>query len=447
MTQEKKLEESELKESELKNSEIEEEEDEDEDLSQERKIHADIGDREVQALYNKYKKGRLNVQPDFQRHFVWDEKKSSRLIESALLGIPLPVVYLSEDNDGKNSVIDGQQRLTSFFYFIDGNFKLSGLKVFRELNRKKYSEISEEYQEKINECEIRTITFSKESDSNLKFEIFDRLNSGSVALNAQELRNCVYRGSYNDLLRKLSRDKEFIKLMEFDEPHKRMWDVELVLRFSTFYFQGYLNYPSQMKRFMNDEMEKRSISDDDAKALTFAFKQAVSLCYSMLGENAFLRFVSGDDNDKNGGWLSEKFNTSLYEILMWSFARVEKNAVMSKLDAIREAFIDLMTSDKEFMDSIEKGTNAKNKVVTRFDKWRMALDKILEDNQPRCFSRQIKEELYEQNPTCQLCGNRIISVDDAAVDHIEQYWLGGKTIPENARLTHRYCNAARPRKE
>lgn len=428
-----------------------ENEDEKDNFSQtDRNVLKDVGDPEVKSLHGKHRNGRLNIQPDFQRHFIWDEKKSSRLMESALLGIPLPVVYLSQDNDGKVSVIDGQQRLTSFFNFIDGRFKLSSLNVFDELNGKKFNEIGDDYQEKISECKIRTITFLKESNPDLKFEIFNRLNSGSVALNAQELRNCVYRGSYNDLLRDLSHDKGFVNLMEFNKerkPDKRMRDVEHVLRFSAFYFGNYLKYYPPMKKFMNNEMrERRDISDTDAAKLTSAFMQAVSLSASMFGKNAFLRFIPGNEKDKKGTF-SKKFNASLYDVLMWSLAHYDKNMIMSKLDSIREAFIDLMISDKEFIDSIEKGTSGKSQIEIRFDKWRMTLKEILENNQPRCFSRQFKGKLYEQDPTCQLCGNRISSVDDAAVDHIEQYWLGGKTIPENARLTHRYCNAARPRKE
>ena len=90
-------------------------EEEDAQLSSERKIYTDKGDPEVESLYGKYKRGKLDIQPDFQRHFVWDTNKSSRLIESALLDIPLPIIYLSEEKDGKEYVIDGQQRLTAFF--------------------------------------------------------------------------------------------------------------------------------------------------------------------------------------------------------------------------------------------------------------------------------------------------------------------------------------------
>jgi hypothetical protein len=134
---------------------------------------------------------------------------------------------------------------------------------------------------------------------------------------------------------------------------------------------------------------------------------------------------------------------------MFSFAKQDKNTVYQNLDSIREGFIDLMTSDEEFITSIEKSTSSVQAVTTRFDKFRLMLQAItgIGRREPRCFSSAIKKELYEQDPTCTICGQRIQGIDDSAVDHIEQYWTGGKTIPENARLTHRYCNWARPRKD
>lgn len=167
-------------------------EEEIEAIPEERKIYTDKEDPEIESLYGKYKRGKLVLQPDFQRYFVWDSAKSSRLIESALLDIPLPVIYLSEGKDGKEYVIDGQQRLTAFFSFIDGkfpdgkDFKLSGLKVYRDLNKKSFKEIDEGHQDKIKYSKLRTITFKKESDTDLRFEIFERLNTGAVSLNDQE---------------------------------------------------------------------------------------------------------------------------------------------------------------------------------------------------------------------------------------------------------------------
>jgi uncharacterized protein with ParB-like and HNH nuclease domain len=120
-----------------------------------RTIGTRSADPEIDSLYGKFKRGKLILQPHFQRQFVWDRAKASRLIESALLAVPLPIVYLAEETDGKESVIDGQQRLTSFFSFIDGrfpsgdSFRLTGLKVLHEINKRSFTELDENLQDKI----------------------------------------------------------------------------------------------------------------------------------------------------------------------------------------------------------------------------------------------------------------------------------------------------------
>ena len=420
------------------------------------KIYTEKGDPEIEGLFGKWKKQKLDIQPEFQRYFVWDKLKSSRLIESALLGIPLPVVYLSEEPDGKIYVIDGQQRLTSFFAFIDGvfpdgsDFKLTGLKVLKDHNRKKFSELDEYTRDAVRGTVIRTITFKKESDPNLKFEIFERLNTGSVPLNTQELRNCIYRGKFNKLIREMASNKEYLELLNITGPDKRMKDIELTLRFCSFYHNTHINYKSPIKNFLNQEMIRFSdISDKDADELRTSFKNAVSIAKSVFGEHAFKRYYKGTQAEPGGYWETKRFNVSLHDVLMDSFARVDKNLVYQNLDQIKEAFIDLMTTDDVFIDAIEIGTSEERKVQRRFDLWRNRLNEILNNKrkEPRCFSNELKRKLFEENPTCQICNNTIQQVDDAAVDHIEQYWLGGKTIPQNARLTHRYCNWSRPRKE
>lgn len=419
-----------------------------------RKIYTDQGDLEIDSLYNKYKRGKLIVQPDFQRHFVWDIEKSSRLIESALLDIPLPVIYLSEGFDAKEYVIDGQQRLTAFFSYIDGvlpdgkEFKLKGLNVLTELNQKTFKDIADELQDKVKYCKIRTIIFRKESVSDLRFEIFARLNKGAVSLNDQELRNCTHRGSYNELLKGLACDSDFLYLLGLKSPDKRMRDVELVLRFAAFYHATYLNYKPPMRVFLNADMDKyKDIKATDEQDLRSAFKNAVAITKSLFDKHAFKRYRRGEDGKPDGYWEPNKFNASLFDIIMVLAAKVDKNRVYSRLDSIREALISLMTDDQEFIDSIEISTSGVQGVRKRFDIWRRTLEGItgIEKKEPRCFSYQLKEFLYKSNSTCAICGQRIHAIDDAAVDHIQQYWMGGQTIPENARLTHRYCNVARSR--
>lgn len=420
-----------------------------------RSIHTKSVDPEVNSLYEKWKRGKLILQSEFQRHFVWDSKKSSRLIESALLSLPLPIIYLAEEPDGKESVIDGQQRLTSFFSFIDGRFpngkpfKLTGLEVFRELARKSFPDLEERLQDKIRYFEVRTITILNNSDSDVKFEIFKRLNTGSVPLNDMELRNCIYRGPYMDLLKKeLAIDSTFRDLIGQKDMDIRMKDIELVLRFASFYHATYLKYQQPMRRFLNMDMDEyRSISDREKIELRDAFKNSVQIIFSLFGNSAFRRFYRGNATDPNGKWEIKKFNASLYDVLMGVFCDKDKNQVYAALDPIREGLINLMTSNEDFIDSILISTSSPEKVRRRFDLARGVVEDILRDYkvQPRCFSAALKQELFERDPTCAICDQRIQLIDDAAIDHIDQYWRGGKTIPENARLTHRYCNLSRSR--
>jgi hypothetical protein len=413
-----------------------------------RKIFTDKSDPKVGSLHSDEQAGDLILAPIFQRRKVWDDKRSSRLVESALLEVPLPVFYLAESPDGTQEVIDGQQRLSALFRFLDNEYALSSLKALPGLNGKHFRDLDRATQKAVKNCTVRVVLFKKESDPNLRFDIFERLNTGAVPLNDQELRNCIYRGAYNDLLVDLSRDPDYMWLMGFAGPEKRFKDVAYVLRFAAFFHAGYLKYNPSMARFLNEDMAKyQHISAKDRKELQSAFKTSLTLVRSLLGKNAFRRYYRGDDQAKDGRWEPKKFNASLFDILMGGFADKEKNQVMAHLDSLREALIVLMTSDQEFVDSIELSTSSKQAIRVRFDKWRQAVDATVESKkQPRCFSRQLKIDLYSRNATCALCDQHIADIDDAAVDHIEMYWLGGKTIPANARLAHRYCNWARPKK-
>ena len=205
-----------------------------------------------------------------------------------------------------------------------------------------------------------------------------------------------------------------------------------------------------MKNFLNNEAEKyRMISKEDEYQLKTAFKNTCQIIRSMLDKNAFKRFRKGDDSHPDGHWEPKQFNASLFDILMYTFTTVDKNIAFQHLDSIREALINLMTDDQDFVDSIELSTSSMQAVTKRFDLWRLALQDVVGvgKKEPRCFSLELKKKLFENNSSCAICGQSIRDIDDSAIDHIKQYWIGGKTIPENARLTHRFCNWARARKE
>ena len=415
-----------------------------------KRVYSEKSDRTIFELSHQNKRGRLKLNPEFQRHYVWDDNTASRLIESVFLEVPIPIIYFAEENNGDYSVIDGQQRLKSLFNFLDNELELKGLQVYRELNGKKYQDLGPDLQNKFENYTIRVIEIRKESHPVVKFEIFERLNRGSFKLNDQELRNCIYRGEYNNLLTELAEDKDFMFLLGLKESHKRMFDRELVLRFLSFYHSTYLKYSSPMKRFFNMDMEKhQNLTPGQEEELRRVFKKAVSMTKSVFGSNAFKRFMPGTERDPNGIWEKVRINQALFDIIMFSFTQYDQNQVVPLADSIREELIWLMTHDQEFIDSILISTSSKDKVYTRFEKWIHALKEVLgaPKKEGRCFALSLKEQLFNANPTCAIDNQRIHTVDDAEIDHVDFYWRGGKTIPSNARLVHRYCNRARGGRE
>ena len=305
-------------------------------------------------------------------------------------------------------------------------------------------------QEKIDNYPLKVVTIHDDkSDPNLKFSIFERLNKGSVALNEMELRNCIYFGEYMNLIKDLSKDENFRKLLNQTEKHPRMLDFEYVLRFAAFYHGGYLSYKSSMKAFLNNDMEQyRNISEKDSKNLIKAFKNSTSLIYTLFTGNAFKRFQIGDERNVNGKF-GKQINNALFDVIMWYFHDKTKNQIMQCSDSIREAIVDLISTNQEFINTIEMGTSSKKQITKRFDIFREHIDKVLTENskkQVRCFSLELKEKLFNTNSTCTICNQKIHELDDSHIDHIQQYWLGGETIESNARLTHRYCNLSRSKK-
>jgi len=410
-----------------------------------RQVYFRKKDFTVEVLFRKFQRGDLILQPEFQRKYIWDLSKASRLIESALLDVPLPIIYLAEEENSTYSVIDGQQRLQSFFDFINNKFKLRNLPVLSELNKLHFMDLEKKYQSRIQDYSLSIIIIRKESHSDLKFEIFTRLNLGTVKLNDQELRNCIYRGNYNDLIKELAQNKDFLFLLGLDKPHTRMKDCELVLHFFAFLNQTYFNFRPPMRQFLNREMEKnRTLPERKINEFNNKFIETFSMIKTVFGKKAFRRFVRGSRLERNGHWES-RINLGLFRILSFSFAQYEKRQIIPISDIIREELFHLMTKNEEFINSISgSGAGQKPKITKSFQIWLNILENLVKiKSDPRSFSLELKERLYEQNSTCSICKNRIMLLEDSVIDHIEHYWRGGKTIPSNARLVHRYCNFSR----
>ena len=215
-----------------------------------RPVTSQSSDWTISALRDKLDRGLLLLQPKFQREYVWSLRPElpSRLIELLLLEIPIPPIYFSKDADGHLEMIDGQQRLTTLINFVSNKFPLRKLNRMASLNHKFFKDLSTPMQEKILDTPIRSIVVDAAKNSDLRYEVFERLNRGSMVLNEQELRNCVYRGPFNDLLAELEDDWSWRKVKGGDAPEPRFKEREIILRFFAFAdrLQHYTGRPQEV---------------------------------------------------------------------------------------------------------------------------------------------------------------------------------------------------------
>jgi HNH endonuclease len=191
----------------------------------------------------------------------------------------------------------------------------------------------------------------------------------------------------------------------------------------------------------------RNPSDNKLDEFRQKFKQALKACYTVFGDKAFrLRKVSGD---RAGEWVP-RVNATIFQVLAVCFTDHDVGTITRSADSIFEAYLDLIATDATWVEAVTASTGDPNKIDYSFETWKQRLRKAVAKTVPndpsRLFSRALKTELFAQNNVCALCGQSIVMIDDAALDHIEQYWEGGQTVPENARLVHRLCNFKRPRR-
>ena len=218
----------------------------------ERRIVTQSYDLSVNTLVEQWDDDVLVI-PPMQREYVWDNGRASRLIESLMLNIPVPPVFFSETADAQYEIIDGHQRIRSIVRYLKNELPLSGLRLQHEYDRLRFHQLPAREQRFLKTRVLRAIIISAESHPTMKFEIFQRLNTGAIALNAQEIRNALNQGPLNDLLHDLVRDEAFRRCLGSKSPRRRMVDQELVLRFLALSSDP-VSYRPPLLRFLNDFM-------------------------------------------------------------------------------------------------------------------------------------------------------------------------------------------------
>ncbi len=414
-------------------------------------INFSVTTRRVSDIFASFNDNELDTTPAFQRGYVWDKMKASKLIESVLLHVPLPLIYTAEEADGSEVVIDGQQRLMTFIGYLKGEFpkdkkpfKLIKLKILKDLNGKSYSDLDQKIKLSLRRYGVSIIKIANTTDENVKFEIFERLNTGAVTLSPQELRNCIYRGPLNELIKNLAIRENFTRVLALQQRPQRMVDCEMVLRFFAFNERTHLNYGGKMKTFMNEFMRNnQNLTAEKQAEWGDRFLLACDNTFSIFGERAFRRYRSGNNKDQRGSW-EGAINKALFDCTMFWLARYEKRQIISAKDAIREGAIHLMANSQSFIDATTLGTSDIARVKSRFEEFGQMLEKAihLPSRERRLYNSAEKKTLFEADQTCGICKQKIESIDDADVDHKKRFVDGGETSLSNARIAHRYCNRA-----
>jgi len=325
----------------------------------------------IPSLKDMIKNKVIDLDPTFQRRDRWNTTQQSRLIESIIMAVPIPPIFLAEEQYNTYSVMDGKQRLTAIYMYLTDKFALTGLKFWGELNKKKFSELNKTVQSGIDRRYVSAVVLLNESNLDIKFDVFERINTGGQNLTPQEVRNCIYRGRFNDLLLELSENETYKKCLGLPDSldklkkvkiYQRMDDIQLVLRF--FLFQDYDGITGNLKTSMNDYMETRKnelVGNYELTIYRTLFTETIDKVYNVYENKAFRTW----DISKND-WRS--ISAPLYDAVMYSFSKFSKDLIKGNEERIING-TKLLFEDGAFVESIRKGTNGLEANQTRIQKF------------------------------------------------------------------------------
>ena len=322
---------------------------------------ADLSFRELITMYDEEEL----IKPELQRHYVWDKVEASRFVESLLLGLPVPSIFLANTFEDQKLIVDGYQRIMTVYDFVKGIWSKDG-RIFRlsnsdKLNNrwrgKSFGELSSAEQRKLKSTTIHAIIFDQakpeEQDTSL-YQIFERINTGGRALGAQEIRNCVYQGKLNSLLIDVNKNADWRHFVG-DTVDSRMRDMELILRFLALNTDEIKNAAKgnvSLKKLLNEYMgDKKNNTDAAINAQRDTFESTIKFIKENIGDSAFYNIVAGEP-----GKIRKRFYPTIFDSLMVATAiALEQLGTGIPTDNLEAKRLDIL-QDENFRKFISEGT-------------------------------------------------------------------------------------------
>ena len=313
--------------------------------------------------------GDIEMTPNFQRNFVWDRTRQSRLIESIFLGLPLPAIYLSEYDDGRMTIVDGLQRISTIKAFIDKKLRLCNMEYFDFCNGKTFEDLKlpDLQSRRFYRTQITCFKIDYRSPSQLKYDLFRRLNTGGKALNDQEIRNCLSRKDVRDTLRKMITSKEFQAATDNSIKDTRMAAQESALRFICFYdfykeSDDLSMYDGNMRGALDSCVERlNKTSKQDLDEYIILFCNSMKLAKSLFDKYAFRKVKPGYKNYNRKSSINKSLMLAITVLLA---VYGDKYTGKKKLT---DELAKLLEDDKKLNNAISWSTSSKKNIRYVFD--------------------------------------------------------------------------------
>ena len=313
--------------------------------------------RTVHDILRRIGQGAVVMDPEFQRDFVWNDEKQSKLIESVLMRIPLPVFYLAEDRAGNLVVVDGLQRLATFRRFVaDGKLRLK-LPEQSELDRRTFAQLPAKLRNRIEDCQLTLYVIDSQVPEKARLDIFDRVNSGEP-LTRQQMRNALYQGPATQFLKAQAEDDVFRTVTGGSLNSKKMFDREFVNRYCAFSLHSYLEY-RDMDDFLAQALETINSEPDVRGRLGEGLRNSLLNNQRAFGVHAFRKHRPGADR-------RSVLNASLWDVMSTGLANVPQELLKDRVEHFRAVFFALL-NEPDFERAITYGPNTPKQVRYRFD--------------------------------------------------------------------------------